>query len=233
MISHYDLIDLTHTLNADIPTWTGECGFHKKTIQDYPSPKIMNYSMMAGAGTHIDAPSHFCPGGHAIHEIPLEELYCPIYLISVQTNLITLKDVENHEKQYGKMEPGGILLGSTGWDKHWNNPDKYRSADEQGNTRCPGFTSDIGPFILERKLVGLGIDTLSPDGSDMTFPLHVLLLGNGKYLIENLTNLEKVPPRGAYLVALPLKIEGGAESPIRAIALVPKSGHNLPEFAQE
>jgi kynurenine formamidase len=40
--------------------------------------------------------------------------------------------------------------------------------------------------------------------------------------LENLTNLDKLPARGALVVALPLKIEGGSGGPLRAIALVPK-----------
>ncbi len=37
-----------------------------------------------------------------------------------------------------------------------------------------------------------------------------------------MANLSKLPPKGAILIAAPLKIEHGTGSPIRALALVPK-----------
>jgi kynurenine formamidase len=38
--------------------------------------------------------------------------------------------------------------------------------------------------------------------------------------LENLNALEKLPPVGAYIVALPMKIKGGSGAPLRAIAIV-------------
>ena len=54
--------------------------------------------------------------------------------------------------------------------------------------------------------------------------LRHLLLNAAKNVpgLENLTNLDKLPARGALVVALPLKIEGGSGGPLRAIALVPR-----------
>lgn len=229
MIKGFEIIDLTHLLNEKIPTWTGERGFQKSIEKDYPEDiaRVMSYSCIANAGTHIDSPSHFIPGGKCIHELELgKELCVPIHCIDVSAKaemdyFISCDDLEHYEETYGKMQPGAVLLGYTGWSKHWNDSIRYRSADKDGNIHCPGFSGEVGGLILERKLAGLGIDTFSPDGGNMRLPLHIQLLGAGKYLIENLANLDKVPPVGAYLLVLPLKIEGAAESPVRAIALVP------------
>ena len=227
MISGFEIIDLTHLLNENIPTWTGECGFHKKIVTDYPEPRVMSYSFIASAGTHIDSPVHFVPGGRSVDELTLSgDLCVPIHCIDVSDKasmdyLISSEDIERYERSYGRMESGSVLLGYTGWDRFWKDPALYRRAGEDGNIRCPGFAPEVGSIILKRGLVGLGIDTFSPDGGDMSFPIHKELLGSGKYLIENLTNLGKLPPVGAFLQALPLKIEDAAESPIRAIALVP------------
>jgi len=228
MIKGFEIVDLTHLLNEKIPTWTGECGFQKRLVMDYPEniARVMSYSCIANAGTHIDSPSHFISGGKCIHELTLDKELCvPIHCIDVSAKakrdyLISCEDLEHYEKTHGKMQSGSVLLGCTGWDKYWNDSVRYRSADKDGNIRCPGFSAEVGAMILERKLVGLGIDTFSPDGGNMSFPLHFQLLGAGKYLIENLTNLDKIPPVGAYLQVLPLKIEDAAESPVRAIALV-------------
>jgi kynurenine formamidase len=42
--------------------------------------------------------------------------------------------------------------------------------------------------------------------------------------LENLANLGQLPPSGALIVALPMKIEGGSGAPLRAIAFVPRVG---------
>ncbi len=114
-----------------------------------------------------------------------------------------------------------LVVGYTGWSKFWNNPDKYRNADELNQLHIPGFSTQAAELLLKRNVVGIGIDTLSPDGGNTTFPVHHLMLKAGKYLIENLTNLEYMPATGAWVITLPLKIDGGTESPIRALGLVP------------
>lgn len=40
--------------------------------------------------------------------------------------------------------------------------------------------------------------------------------------LENLTNLDRLPPRGATVIALPMKVKGGSGGPTRAIALLPQ-----------
>jgi kynurenine formamidase len=43
----------------------------------------------------------------------------------------------------------------------------------------------------------------------------------GIYHVEDLTSLEMLPPTGACIIALPMKLRGGSESPMRVLALVP------------
>jgi kynurenine formamidase len=38
---------------------------------------------------------------------------------------------------------------------------------------------------------------------------------------ENVTNLDKLPVKGATIIALPMKIKGGSGGPLRIVALVP------------
>lgn len=75
-------------------------------------------------------------------------------------------------------------------------------------------------FLLSRKIVGLGIDTLSPDRPDNGYPVHAALLGAGKYIIENIANADSLPSVGSFILALPIKIKEGTEAPIRLIALI-------------
>ena len=55
------------------------------------------------------------------------------------------------------------------------------------------------------------------------FPAHNLLHAADKYGLASLANLGKLPPKGAILIAAPLKLVKGTGSPVRAMALVPRS----------
>ena len=87
----------------------------------------------------------------------------------------------------------------------------------------PSFSAKATELLIERNIAGIGIDTLSPDtGALGMFPAHQIMLSAGKFIIENLTNLKLLPAFGAQIIALPLKIKDGPESPARVIAIVQK-----------
>jgi kynurenine formamidase len=225
LLSEVSLVDLTHTLDNTIPTWTGDCGFKSTILVDYPEvARVLEYQCIASAGTHVDAPSHLVPTGRNIDALTLEELCVEICVVDMTEELhpsaqISIKDFENFEKIYGKIPQGSVVLGNTGWSHYWKTPEKYRGKAEY--PVCPSIHPEAGKLFIERGVAGIGIDTLSPDPYGGEYPLHVQLLGADKFILENLTNLDKLPKKGDYLIALPLKIAEGTESPIRAIALVP------------
>jgi kynurenine formamidase len=68
----------------------------------------------------------------------------------------------------------------------------------------------------------VGIDTPSIDhGPSRDFIVHQILNGADLYGLENVAHLDKLPPKGATLIALPMKIKGGTGGPVRIIALLP------------
>lgn len=227
MLPGYQLIDLTHTLDEKTPTWEGECGFHRKIVLDYDvCARVYEYQCLGGAGTHIDAPSHFFPNGVHIDEICVEDLVAPLCIIDLLGELrpnsqIDIREIETYEKNYGEITAGSFVVAHTGWWRNWGFSGKYRNLNEKGEIIVPTITAEAGKLLLKRQVLGIGIDTLSPDPYWGDYPIHNLFLGAGKYIIENLTNLDHVPKKGAYLLSLPLKIREGTESPIRSIALVP------------
>jgi kynurenine formamidase len=87
----------------------------------------------------------------------------------------------------------------------------------------PGFSGDAAEFLVkERHIHGIGIDTPSIDyGPSQDFVVHQLVNGADCYGLENVANLEKVPPTGAIIMALPIKIKGGTGGPARIIAILP------------
>lgn len=228
MLNNYTIIDLTHPLDASAPTWTGSCGFSHEVKMDYDKGvRVLAYKMHASIGTHMDAPSHFFKDGKNISDIPLEQLIVPAFVINVTHRAtaeyaISLQDIEQFEKKYGPISPNSFVIGYTGWQQYWHDREKYRNASPEGVKRFPVFSVEAARLLLKREIAGIGIDTFSPDRADSDNPVHKCLLGVGKYIIENLTNLDKLPPKGSLAILFPMKVTVGAESPIRAAALVPK-----------
>ncbi len=228
MLSNYSVVDLSHELHADVPTWTGESGFRSQVDFDYDEIgcRVMSYQLAAGTGTHMDAPSHFVNGGAGISDLPIENFVAPLCVIRVSSAedndyLVSEADISRFEEQYGLISENSLAVADTGWAQRWKDPDRYRNADKMGQLHFPGFHIDAVRLLLQRGIVGIGIDTMSPDGGNTEFPVHHLLLPQGKYIIENLANLHLLPESGAWAVVLPPKIRGGTEAPCRCIALLP------------
>jgi kynurenine formamidase len=220
------LLDLTHTLHANIPFWDASCGFNIETTLDYGACtsivkfRVQRINLMAAAGTHMDAPSHCIPSGASIAEIPLQQLEGPCFVVDVSDRAsesfsVEPDDILRFETAYGKISPGSWVLVRTGWESRWNNPEAYRN-----EYRFPSISKEAAEILLQRDVTGLGIDTLSPDRPQDGYPVHQLFLKNGKFIIENVAHSGDLPQTGARLLALPLKIAGGTESPLRLVGIL-------------
>ena len=231
VLENFEAIDLTHPLDSTVPTWTGSCGFQHEIKMDYDQGvRVMNYKCHAGVGTHMDAPSHFIRGAKSIADIPLDQLIAPACILDLSAKMhpdlfIMPEDILDHEKRWGKIVSGSLVLAYTGWEQFWGEQDRYRNADASGKMHFPGYHVSAAELLLKRGVVGIGIDTMSPDGSnnrpENKFPVHECILGAGKYIIENAAHLSRMPSMGAYVLALPLKIAVGAESAMRLVGLIP------------
>ena len=223
LFSNFSLKDLTQPISRRAPTWNGSCGFCLEIKKDYDRTfRVQQMKMHAGVGTHMDAPSHRFEMGISIADIPLDQLLAPLCIIDVSKKAdadyrISMEDV----LAYGTIPPNALIIGFTGWSRFWNNPNAYRNLDAKGEMHFPAFSKQAAAYLLERNIVGLGIDTLSPDCLDPEFAVHKLILGKGKYILENIGDCSEIPPKGAYAIALPLRAEECTECPIRLIALVP------------
>lgn len=223
----YKPIDLTHALDGAIPTWTGGCGFHHDVHIDYadcPGPdqfRVMKIGMHAGVGTHMDAPSHCFPGGKSIHDFDVTDLIMPCVVMDISKQCherysLCVEDVLDFESQYGPVPSGSCVMIYTGWSQFWNEPEKYHN-----NHIFPSVSADAAALLLDRGISALGIDTLSPDRPDNDeFPVHRLVLGAGKFLMENVAHLDAMPPSGSFVMAMPIKIRDGTEAPIRLVGLI-------------
>lgn len=229
--SRYNFCDLTHILHSEAPTWDGTCDFNLIVTKSYKQGYCQQAANLhkLGVGTHIDAPSHFCEGKNSIENISLESLVAQAHLINVSEYVhkdyqVNLQELINYEKVYGDIQKDSLVIFYTGWDKYWDNPKRYRNLDENGVMHFPTIDFEVAKYLVDKKVSGIGVDTLSPEtNANADFPIHKLLLGNGIYILENLANCSCLPANNAQVIALPPKIAGAVEAPLRVIALIPKA----------
>lgn len=223
----FALIDLTHPLTHTMPSWDGGCGFSHENVLDYPdcdTPvqfRVQSIAMQAGMGTHMDAPAHCIPQGKTIDQISLTECLAPCVVIDVsgiadEYFLLSKADIKHFEQQHGLISAGTFVIIRSGWEQHWSNPTQYRN-----ELQFPSLSIEAALYLLERNIIGLGIDTLSPDTAKNGYPVHQAVLGAGKYIIENIAYSASMPSTGGFTLAMPLLFKEGTEAPIRLIGLVP------------
>jgi kynurenine formamidase len=80
-------------------------------------------------------------------------------------------------------------------------------------------------FVEERDVHGFGTETIGTDFGqghhfNPPYPAHFYMHGKGRFGLQCLTNLDLLPPKGAVIIAAPLKIKQGSGSPLRVLALV-------------
>lgn len=223
----YRVIDLTHALSPDIPTWDGSCGFEHHLNHDYDPKAEYQFRthkirMSEGIGTHMDAPAHCCARAKTIDELDLAELVSPCVVIDIrkvshERYSLSVQDVLDFEKVHGAIVEGSFVMVRTGWSRFWGEAEKYRN-----NHLFPDISEEAAALLLERGVRGLGIDTLSPDRGDQGFPVHKLMLSAEKYLVENAAHLDQMPAQGGFVLVMPLKIKGGTEAPVRLVGLINK-----------
>lgn len=220
------IVDLTHEVHPEIPTWDLTCGYFIKTMRDYHHCegdfkfRSQSFDIRASAGTHIDAPSHCYEGGITVSEIPIEHLIVPCIVIDVSHQKdphykATVQDIQEFEKKHGIIKPKSFVIFYTGWSRFWDEPKKYHN-----NLVFPSISADAAQLLVERNVVGLGIDSLSPDCDEKGSFVHAIILGAGKFIIENVANANKLPATGSTIFIMPLRIQGAAESPVRLIGLI-------------
>ncbi len=224
------VIDLTHPLYDEMPFWPGGVPFKKIRLVDYDQGyQLHKFETGENTGTHVDAPSHFIKGNKTIDQLSLSELIVPAVVIDIQKKVaenpdyqLTAADVRTWEAEQGKIPAGSLVIINTGWHKRFVNPKKYINMGDDKVMHFPGFGPDSAEFLVERNVAGIGIDTLSLDyGPSKDFATHVIMLKANKYQIENLTNLDALPPTGATIIVGVLPVKNGSQAQARIIALLP------------
>ena len=232
-------VDLTHAFSSRSIYWpTDTLGFKLEQLAHGHTAggwfySSYRYSAAEHGGTHLDAPVHFAEGGWTNDQIPLASLVGPAVVVDVTSRvqpdyLLTVDDLTKWEAEHGRVPKGAIVLVRTGWDAHYQDRAAYlgtalRGPDAVAQLHFPGVSAEAAQWLVDnRTIAALGIDTPSIDyGQSADFRAHVILYKKNIPGFENVANLATLPPVGGFVVALPMKIEGGSGGPLRIIGYVP------------
>jgi DNA-directed RNA polymerase III subunit RPC1 len=157
--------------------------------------------------------------------VSLSQCFGPGFVIHLKDKVqdsidyaITDGDIEEWEAVHHQLPEGAIVLFHTGWDRYWGT-ERFCEPDVQGMCHFPGISEEAARLLVKRKVSVVGIDTMGMDvGINKEYIVHKILLGARIPLVENLSSLEKLPPTGATVYMLPMKIKDAPEAPIRAFA---------------
>jgi kynurenine formamidase len=226
------VVSLSHVLRSDIPRWPGDPPVEYQPVAqlDRQGYFLRRACLGEHSGTHMNAPVSFHQGGEAIHEYPPQSLVVPAVVMERQERAaadpdyaLTCRDIQQWENEFGPVPAGSVFLLNTGWAQRWAQPVRFFNNDANGQSHFPGFSLEAARYLLDhRHVAGLGIDTHGVDGGlDDTYAVNRLTLQRPRIVLENLANLDQLPPVGATLVIGLLLLEGGSGSPVSVLALVP------------
>lgn len=225
-----NVLDLTHVLGTQFPLFPGAAPFRIQQAVSHDKDgyygNILTY--WEHSGTHMDAPVHFAPNGLFVDQLKVENLVVPAVVINITEKVrrdpdavVTPDDIRAWERRYGRIPDNAAVLMASGWGARAGSVEAFRNADSSGVMHFPGFGKEAIDFLLtERRIAGIGVDTLSLDhGPSTTFAVHYTLLPTNRWGLENLANLELIPPSGATLFVGAPKIAAGSGGPTRVMAV--------------
>ncbi len=233
-------VDLSHAFGPSTIYWPTDTAGFQLTELAYGQTEggyfYASYSFASAehGGTHLDAPIHFAEGRMTADEIPLSSLITTASVVDVSAAAgadpdyqLAVEDLTAWEAEHGELADGTALLVRTGWSSRWGDRTAYLGTDLTGpeavpELHFPGIGPEAAQWLVDnRNVAAVGLDTPSIDyGQSTDFRAHVILYSANIVGFENLTNLDRLPPTGAGIVALPMKIEGGSGGPLRVVGWV-------------
>ncbi len=200
------------------------------------------------AGTHVDAPTHFIPpqgsglpdegplGSLSAEKLDLSKLIGPAVVVDLrhldgeakpgESPAIASAHLEEWQERNGPFQAGEVVLLWTGWSRHYKTGPEGRAfvhepLVEKSRPAWPAPDASVAVLLDECGVATVGIDAPSMGSAEEGIEVHKAGLSREMAFVEMLTNLDRLPTRGATFVFLPLKIAVASGAPGRAIALLP------------
>ncbi len=233
-------IDLTHSFSNNTIYWPNNKNMFTLTIDSKGITPLGYYyqsnsiSCPEHGGTHLDAPLHFNEHGLDASQIPITSMIGPVCVLDVSKAcannpdyLASVSDMLEWQRKNHSLPKNSIVIIRTGWWNYYSSKTKYLGTDLSGMgaipyLHFPGISPLLMKWLVSHHVKAVGLDTPSLDyGQSKDFQSHQILLLNNTPGFENLTNIDLLPTKGAYIFALPMKIQGGTGGPLRAIAWIP------------
>jgi arylformamidase len=186
-----------------------EIVFHPHSSIDRGDPaNVTALALGSHSGTHVDAPSHFLPGGDPVDRIPVDRLIGPAAVLDLPAELTSVGAADLARHDFGGHRR--VLLRTR---------NSTVGAEKRFNPEYCALTPAGAEYLVERGVELVGIDALSvePFGS-ADFAVHHLLLGRGVVIVEGL-DLSSVSAGVYQFVCLPLRLQGLDGAPARAVLI--------------
>lgn len=228
-------VDLTHTFGPDSPHFSAFEDAEFKTLFTHDDGFFaQRFNFPGQYGTHIDAPIHFVRNKRYLEEIELKELVLPLVVIDKSKEaeenndfILSVDDILNFEAEHGRIETGTFVALRTDWSNRWPNKEAFENKDEEGNSHSPGWGIDALKFLFEeRNIKAVGHETFDTDAAidvrkNGSLIGEYYVLEQDTFQVELLTNLDKVPAKGAVIFNISPKPEKATGFPVRSFAILP------------
>ena len=237
------VVDLTQSLSEDTPLlvlpdpFGQTAAFSREEISRYDERGVAwhwnNFTVGEHTGTHFDAPVHWISGkdlpDNSVDKIAVASFIAPAVVLDFSGEaaadadfLLTASHIQAWESTYGPIPSRCWVLLRTDWSKR--DTGAYTNRREDG-AHTPGPATDAVQLLIDRDVLGFGVETIGTDAGQAhlltpAYPAHTMLHGAGRFGLQCLENLDRLPPTGAMLICPPLKIRDGSGSPLRVLALI-------------
>ena len=228
MAARMPVVDLTQPIGPQTVPWTGSEPLRSRLVSTYEEGRrvLRRIELDEHYGTHVDAPSHFHPGGrHLAFARRRAELVLPAVVrlpggCGEDPNFAARARARSRRTSgsTARSRASSLVAACTGWDRYRDDAARYLGSPP----RFPGYAPDAARLLVERSVTAIAIDTLSVDrGIDTACPVHHITSPAGVWHVEGLVGLERLPPTGATVVVGVLPLVEGSGAPARVLALVP------------
>lgn len=235
VLKEKEWVDLTHAFGPDSPHFSAFEPAAFETLFDHNDGFfVQSFKFPGQYGTHLDAPIHFVRNTRYLEELELKELVLPLVVIdkSKESNenndfSLSIDDILEFEAEYGGIDEGTFVALRTDWGKRWPDQAAFENKDAEGNNHAPGWSVEALTFLYEeRRIKAVGHETFDTDAAvdfqkNGALLAEYYVLDQDTYQVELLTNLDKVPAKGAIILNIVPKAEKASGFPVRSFAILP------------